>query len=539
MFLNDTLLMFIYTTSMMASLSNKTENQKSTNELERYNVTTTTLSPEEKANKFGVEDDWYMWRCYKPYGCFSIGAPWSGENRPVVTFPARPDSINPRYILYTRSHLENPHDLMIDHFDTIRKSPLRKHGNLYFICHGYLDNGNKTWVLRLMKELLIREDSNVIVVNWLGGASPPYTQAVANTRLVGAMTARLAAQLVEIGGIPAAKMHAIGHSLGAYISGYIGYNLRVQYHHILGRITGLDPAEPHFSNTSPMVRLDPTDAAFVTAIHTDCNPFISGGFGIAQPVGHIDFYPNGGRNQPGCNEGVLNFIDLERGSLVRGFKRFLGCNHIRSYEYFIESINTVCPFLSVPCSSWERFQEGSCFDCVNQYCPRFGFDAQPGNYRVSTYLMTGSTKPFCKAHYRVTINISKTNESMVHGGEVGMFAVRVIGANDKTTEKMKLSPNSKYYEPGSTHTIVLPGDAVGKPETVELTWEYQTWVFNPFTWRLLHKPRVYVDSVTVDNLEFSRGITVCLDESKTLIANEPKILNSENCHPTDANVVST
>lgn len=81
---------------------------------------------------------------------------------------------------------------------------------------------------------------------------------------------------------------------------------------------GLDPAEPHFSNTSPMVRLDPTDATFVTAIHTDSSLFISGGLGIVQPVGHIDFYPNSGRNQPGCNEGVLNSITLERGSFFRG-----------------------------------------------------------------------------------------------------------------------------------------------------------------------------------------------------------------------------
>lgn len=67
-----------------------------------------------------------------------------------------------------------------------------------------------------------------------------------------------------------------------------------------------------------MVRLDPTDATFVTAIHTDSSPFISGGLGIVQAVGHIDFYPNSGRNQPGCNEGVLNSITLERGSFFRG-----------------------------------------------------------------------------------------------------------------------------------------------------------------------------------------------------------------------------
>lgn len=85
--------------------------------------------------------------------------------------------------------------------------------------------------------------------------------------------------------------------------------------------------------------------------------------------------------------------------LISGIKRFVGCNHIRSYEYFIESINTKCSFLGVPCSSWEKFQDGNCFDCVNQYCPKLGLDAQPGNYHASVYLMTGSTKPFCSKYF--------------------------------------------------------------------------------------------------------------------------------------------
>lgn len=538
MLLNETLLVLAYTTNIMANLSAK-DSRSLGGVSEKRNVSTTTLSPEEEENQFDLDDQWYMWRCFEPYGCFYIGSPWSGENRPVSTFPARPDSINPRHVLYVREHTSQPHELKIDNYQTLRQAPLRKKQTVYLIIHGFLDNGDKTWVLRTMKELLLREDCNVVIVNWIAGAGPPYTQAVANTRLVGAMTARLAAQLIDVGGVDPAKMHCIGHSLGAHTCGYVGYTLRVRYGHNLGRITGLDPAEPHFSNTSPMVRLDPTDATFVTAIHTDCNPFISGGLGITQPVAHIDFYPNGGRNQPGCNEGVLNSITLERGSFFRGIKRSLGCNHIRSYEYFIESINSQCPFLAVPCSSWDRFQEGGCFNCVDQYCPRFGLDAQPGNYHVSVYLMTGSDKPFCKGHYKVTINISKTDESLDHGGEVGTFVIRAIGENGKKTERMPLSSNSKYYEPGSTHTVVLPGDVVGDLAAVEISWEYQTSVFNPLTWRLLHTPRVYIDALSIENLESNHGILVCPDETKALIANELKVLTVENCRGTNLNVVST
>jgi hypothetical protein len=45
-------------------------------------------------------------------------------------------------------------------------------------------------------ELLKLSDCSVIVVDWSGGSGPPYPQAVANIRLVGAMTAHLINNLI-------------------------------------------------------------------------------------------------------------------------------------------------------------------------------------------------------------------------------------------------------------------------------------------------------------------------------------------------------
>lgn len=42
------------------------------------------------------------------------------------------------------------------------------------------------------------------------------------------------------------------------------------------------------------------DAQFVDVIHSNGENLILGGLGAWQPMGHVDFYPNGGRMQKGC-----------------------------------------------------------------------------------------------------------------------------------------------------------------------------------------------------------------------------------------------
>lgn len=160
----------------------------------------------------------------------------------------------------------------------------------------------------------MQEDSNVIFVDWSKTNQFPYTQATANTQIVGAEVSLLINELISKHGADPSLIHIIGHSLGAHAAGYAGSKISPQ----VSRITGLDPAGPYFEFTDPQVRLDRSDAHFVDIIHTDGQAHIQLGLGLLQPLGHVDFYPNGGLEQPHCPQmsgkvfnSIINAFDNE------------------------------------------------------------------------------------------------------------------------------------------------------------------------------------------------------------------------------------
>lgn len=73
----------------------------------------------------------------------------------------------------------------------------------------------------------------------------------------------------------------------------------------------MDPAGPYFEGADAVVRLDETDAQFVDAIHTDADKLSNLGFGTAQPSGDVDFWPNNGVQQPGCDQ-VWHGVEVRR-----------------------------------------------------------------------------------------------------------------------------------------------------------------------------------------------------------------------------------
>ena len=63
---------------------------------------------------------------------------------------------------------------------------------------------------------------------------------------------------------------------------------------------GLDPAMPWFDLVSEEHRIQSTDADFVDIIHTNSGNLIVGDLSFPDPLGQVDFYPNGGSHQNGC-----------------------------------------------------------------------------------------------------------------------------------------------------------------------------------------------------------------------------------------------
>lgn len=162
------------------------------------------------------------------------------------------------------------------------------------IIHGWMSSDEDPIIQSIKDNYLSVSDMNVIGVNWQHIAdNKNYLKAAFQTREVGEFTAQLIDYLVVNKGADLNTFHLIGHSLGAHTVGYAGSFVKSGR---IPRISGLDPALPGFEYIAgPDSRLDPTDAEFVDIIHS-----CAGTLGFAEPLGHVDFFPNGGFNQPGC-----------------------------------------------------------------------------------------------------------------------------------------------------------------------------------------------------------------------------------------------
>ncbi|XP_061723853.1 phospholipase A1-like [Cydia pomonella] len=205
---------------------------------------------------------------------------------------------------------------------------------LYIFIHGFIDDPSKGSYGSISDALLSQGNSNVLaldassLIRWL------YLRSSTYVRFIGERLGEVLAAMVNKGQSPA-DIHIIGHSLGAHISGFTGKTFANLTGYKVGRITGLDPAGPCFSHVELELRLKATDAEYVDVIHTD-----DGIYGLKEPVGQVDFFPNSGSQQPNC--------------LLQT------CSHNRVWEYFAESVKTPDAFPARRCIDYDAFKRAQC-----------------------------------------------------------------------------------------------------------------------------------------------------------------------------------
>lgn len=306
------------------------------------------------------------------------------------------------------------YDLLEHNFDPNRPTKVLAHGftDSVSFAEPFAKAYIESWV----------HDVNVIGIDWgklaysRNGIIPNYFFAANNAIKVGEYAGQLLSKMLIQGlGAKPKSFHAIGHSLGAHVVGHFGRTIQSENEAKIFRVTALDPASPWFEQTRVEHRVSKTDAEFVDVIHTNSGLLVTGGLSFLENMGHIDFYPNGGRHQPGCTDICSPFQDFcvpgssISGSLVDWLKG--GCSHGRSHKYYVESIvsmvETDFPFLGRFCNDWENFEEGICLNTLNDAIP-MGEHARPirsskdksssDGLLPGLFLKTNKEEPFSITH---------------------------------------------------------------------------------------------------------------------------------------------
>lgn len=148
-------------------------------------------------------------------------------------------------------------------------------------------------------------------------------------------------------GYPSQNIHAIGHSLGSQMLGFVGTKFTELTNEKIWRVTGIDPAGPCFSNSFIDNQIRSGVGQYVEVYH--CN---AGGLGTTAVLADTDFFFNKkGVKQPPCHEGIIP---------GKGESDAAKCSHKACVRYYMLTVHQPTWYLAWRCNSYDKFSEGEC-----------------------------------------------------------------------------------------------------------------------------------------------------------------------------------
>ncbi|XP_063542348.1 phospholipase A1-like [Cydia strobilella] len=204
---------------------------------------------------------------------------------------------------------------------------------------------------------------NVFITETFSFLTYIYPKSARLSRVIGQKMGELLVKLTERG-LTADNLELVGLSLGAHIVSYAAKH----FYNVTGtkpsRLTGLDPSGPCFKTMPLEHRLNPSDAEHIDIIHTNID-----GFGIPEPLGHVDFYANGGEYQP---------------SDIPYIPCLVICSHIKSVLYWWQALEHPKKFMAQKCDSVQAARYNECNSTETNVVGLETDFTKPGIYYLST-----------------------------------------------------------------------------------------------------------------------------------------------------------
>lgn len=337
--------------------------------------------------------------CYDLVGCFELGPPWASAKR-ACGIPQPPSKLTTTITFYAGSSKGQ----VIYKYPkiTIKDIPFLKNQPTYIITHGSNADSKEPWLTDARNGLIQHQNANVIIVDWahLAKTGFPLNEITmcGSIRTTAHEVTAVIRKLHEEQCLDYSTTHCVGHSNGAHVCGYIGKNLTSQ----LATIWGLDAGNVLFEGHPKEVRLSSGDAKLVVAIHTHGAPFVPTlAVGFVSPYADVDFYFNGGVQQPGCEVSVAGKLKEE--SVVKAVKdkadSWLACPHSRAHDVWAEAVYKIdCTFWGHKANSTKSkdLKLAATNTCLEpEDCIPVGYDTEKFAGRGVYAVITSGEPPFC------------------------------------------------------------------------------------------------------------------------------------------------
>ncbi|XP_026749596.2 phospholipase A1-like [Galleria mellonella] len=228
---------------------------------------------------------------------------------------------------------------------------------------GYLDSS--TFIHNIaVASAYAKRGYNVFVTESISVLPFVYPRSVRISRAIGKKLGEFIVQLTQQGLKPD-DLELVGFSLGSHMASYAAKYYYAETGRKPSRLTGLDPSGPCFRGLPATYRLSSSDAERVDAIHTNID-----GFGIAEALGHVDVYINGGEYQPGD----IPYIPC-----------LVVCSHMKVTLYWWQAVENPKKFIAVKCDSIQDARLANCYNnTVTNYVGIKTDFKKPGIYYLST-----------------------------------------------------------------------------------------------------------------------------------------------------------